>query len=372
MKKDKLKVLILESVLLIVLFFVLFLSNIYVNLILALTLGIYSIITKHMIKKRKTISIYNKQIIYLMFGFSIIYLAVFYLMGIYFGFYKSTVDFGLIAICYYIIPITIIIISSEYIRYIFISQKGKISKVFSFISMVLIDIIIYTRTYNWENYNDFLTIIGFVIFSSIACNLLYNYISSRYGYKSIVVYRLVTILYTYFIPIIPNVYVFFRSFLRMLYPYLIYLVFESTYAKTNFAIAYKDKRRNILNNTIIIAVTTIIVMLISCKFYYGILVIGSSSMTGSVNKGDAILFEKYKDDELKNGDIIIYEKDNTKVVHRIIKIKLVNGEYRYFTKGDANTKEDEGYRIKKDIMGVTKFKIKYIGWPTIWLRDIFK
>ena len=42
-------------------------------------------------------------------------------------------------------------------------------------------------------------------------------------------------------------------------------------------------------------------MLISCKFKFGVLVIGSGSMTGTINKGDIVLYETYgKNDELKN------------------------------------------------------------------------
>ena len=33
---------------------------------------------------------------------------------------------------------------------------------------------------------------------------------------------------------------------------------------------------------------------------------------------------------------------------------------------------DDGYRTKDSIMGITNFKIKYIGYPTLWLRDIFE
>ena len=31
---------------------------------------------------------------------------------------------------------------------------------------------------------------------------------------------------------------------------------------------------------------------------------------------------------------------------------------RYYTKGDANSNEDEGYRTKDDIIGVVKFRIQ--------------
>lgn len=371
MKKDELKTMILEFILLIFLFFALFVSNIYMNLILALFLGVYAIIVGKLLKKRNMLSIYEKQVIFLMFGFAIIYLVVFYLMGLYFGFYKSVVQFGYVGLVYYIIPLSIIIFSSEIIRNVFLSQKGKLSKISAFVSMVLVDLIIYTRIYDLTNLNDFLTVVGFVLFASISCNLLYNYVCSRFGYKGIVVYRLIAALYSYFIPIVPNVYIFFRSFFRILYPYLIYLVLESTYSKSNFAVAYKDKRKSVIATTVLIGVMLGIIMLVSCKFRYGILVIGSDSMTGAINKGDAVIFEQYENQDIYEGEVIIFEREGVRVVHRVVDVKSVNNEYRYFTKGDMNENLDKGYVLKNDIVGVTRLRVKYIGYPTIWVRDIF-
>ena len=117
-------------------------------------------------------------------------------------------------------------------------------------------------------------------------------------------------------------------------------------------------------------ITVIIVMLISCKFKYGVLVIGSGSMTGTINKGDIILYEKYKNtDDIKVGNIIVFYEDDIKVIHRIIDQKLMGEETRYYTKGDANQKQDEGYRETKDIIGQVKARIPYMGWFTLWIND---
>lgn len=371
MKKDKFKIYILELLLIVVLFFALFLSNIFTKINLALFLLIYMIGVVLCLKKRNIHSIYHKQIIILMTAFAAIYLIGFYLMGIYFGFYEATLKLSFWSLVNFIIPIAVIIVTSEVIRSIFLAQKNKSSKWLTFISMVLIDLIIYTNIYAITSFDGFLTIIGFILFASISCNLLYNYISTRFGCKSIIIYRLITVLYVYLIPIIPDLYVFFRSFLRMIYPYIIYLVLENTYSKSNFAVAYKDKRKSIVNTTSLIVITTLIIMLISCQFKYGILVIGSGSMTGAINKGDAIVYESYDGDKIYEGDVLIFERSGSSVVHRVVDIKNVNGEYRYFTKGDANQHNDSGYVVEKDIIGVTKFRIIYIGYPTLWLRDIF-
>ena len=56
----------------------------------------------------------------------------------------------------------------------------------------------------------------------------------------------------------------------------------------------------------------------------------------------------------------------------MVKIENVGGEFRYYTKGDANATIDSGYRTEADIIGLTDLKIAYIGYPTLWLRELIK
>lgn len=381
MKRNNIKVYSLTILLMTILFFTLLVLNKMTYIKFSIILAIFALITSLCLKKKKILSIYKKQVMWLMIAFALIYLGVFYLLGmIEYDFYKAAAIFNFKTLYRFIIPLTIIIISTEIIRYLFLSQDAKIrifkknidlSKIITFISMVLIDLIIYVGVYDLTNYDDFLTVMGFVLFSSVSCNLLYNYVSVRFGFKGIIVYRLITVLYVYIIPIIPNVYVYFRAFLRMIYPYILYMVLEKTYSSNDFVIAYVEKRKNVFTITFLIIVMVLFTMLISCQFKYGMLVIGSGSMTGTINVGDAVVYESYDKQKIENGDIIIFEKNGIKLVHRVVKIKNVNNEIRYYTKGDANNVMDSGYIVEKDIVGTIKFKIIYIGYPTLWIRDLF-
>ena len=247
MEKDKIRVFILEILLIIFLFFALFALNIFSRKILALSLGIYAIIVSLFLKKRRFPSINKKQVTTLMVVFSMLYIAIFYLLGLYFGFERSKILFSFRTIFDFILPLSIIIISSEWIRGTFLSHKLEIgyktkkkdlSIVFTYISMVIIDLLIYTEVYNVRVLDDFLTVLGFIFFSSLSCNLLYNYITNRYGIKGVIIFRLITVLFAYIIPIVPDLYIFFRSFLRMLYPYLIYLVFEKMFSKNDYSMKH--------------------------------------------------------------------------------------------------------------------------------------
>lgn len=380
MEKDKIRVFILEILLIIFLFFALFALNIFSRKILALSLGIYAIIVSLFLKKRRFPSINKKQVTTLMVVFSILYIAIFYLLGLYFGFERSKILFSFRTIIDFILPLSIIIISSEWIRGTFLShkleigyktKKKDISIVFTYISMVIIDLLIYTEVYNVRVLDDFLTVLGFIFFSSLSCNLLYNYITNRYGIKGVIIFRLITVLFAYIIPIVPDLYIFFRSFLRMLYPYLIYLVFEKMFSKNDYSMGRQEKRKEMIGNTLIIALAAALVMLISCEFRYGIIVVGSESMTGTINKGDAVVFEKYTNQEIKNGQVIIFNYNNIQTIHRVVEVQRINGEYRYYTQGDANKRKDEDYRTKEDIYALVDLKVKYIGYPTLWVRELF-
>ena len=380
MKKDKIRIFILEISLIIFLFFALFALNIFTRKILALIIGVYAIAISYFFKRRKLSSVNKNQVIILMIIFAIFYLGIFYLLGLYFGFVRSKILFSFKTIIDFILPLGTVIIASEWIRRIFLSHKLELkyksrkidlSVIFAFIAMVMIDLLIYTEVYNLAVLDDFLMMLGFVFFASISCNLLYNYITYRHGSKGIIIFRLITILFVYIIPVMPDVFIFFRTFLRLLYPYFIYLIFEKLFSKKDYTIARKERKKEIIGNTVLISIAALFVMLISCKFKYGIMVVGSGSMTGTLNKGDAVIFEKYEGQEIKNGQVIIFDYENIQTIHRVVDIKKVNGEYRYYTKGDANFRIDNEYRCDKDIYALVNLRVKYVGYPTLWVRDMF-
>ena len=93
-------------------------------------------------------------------------------------------------------------------------------------------------------------------------------------------------------------------------------------------------------------------------------------MTGEINKGDMVIYERYDDQTIKEGQVIVFLQHESKIVHRVVRIERVNGETRYFTKGDFNQDEDNGFRTDADIVGLTDLKIAYIGYPTLWLREM--
>ena len=218
MKKDQLRIFALEILLILILFFALFASNIFTRSVLALAVSIYAGIVIYTLKAKKVSSINKTQAMYLMIIFSMFYIGIFYLFGIYYGFERSKILFSISTIFKFIIPITLIIVSTEIIRRVFLlykvelnikNKKIEISSILTYIITVMLDILLYSEIYNIRNLEDFLLALGFIFFAALSCNLLYNYITPRYGSKGIIIYRLITTLFIYIIPIVPDVFMFF-------------------------------------------------------------------------------------------------------------------------------------------------------------------
>ncbi len=324
-----------------------------------------------LLKRDRNLPSSKRKILTMMIVFGIFYVAAFYVLGLSTGFFNANVRFGVKSLFTYIIPISLTIISMEYIRTKVLIDDSTVSKVLITIVGTLVDISLYLSTYNFKNLESFMALLGLISFASIANNMLYTYISARYGKDPVIAYKLITMLYSYIFPIIPDVYVYFRTFLRLIYPLLIYSYLEKYYNHDYYRERPKELRKEIITLVVGVLFVVFIIGLVSCRFTYGILVIGSDSMTGTIERGDVVLFNS-KEKVIEEGDVIVFRRDNIRVVHRVTAVKNINDEFRYYTKGDANAVADDLYVTEESLMGKVILKIRYIGWPSLWLRNLFK
>ena len=86
-------------------------------------------------------------------------------------------------------------------------------------------------------------------------------------------------------------------------------------------------------------------------FGYKAFIITTNSMEPSIKDGDAILIKKTKEGDLKEGDVITFDRDNESITHRIVSVHEEDGKYLYVTKGDNNNVEDKQKVKYDDIKG---------------------
>lgn len=186
-----------------------------------------------------------------------------------------------------------------------------------------------------------------------------------------IVYRLIVLHYKYLFPVLPKIPSLLEVFVNILMPVLILFLVHALFTKKRRTESRVNRRTGNILSALFVAVAFLFAMLLSCQFTYGLLVIGSPSMTGTIDTGDAIIYRAYRGEIIKEGDIIVFQRNSIQIVHRVIYIQSVNGELRYFTRGDANDSMDAGYVTSDKIVGIVKTKIKYVGLPSLALRTLF-
>ena len=370
MKNEKTKIIKIELIFIVSILLCTLFHLIPNKIILSLLLVGISIGISLLLQRERTLNLQKKKITKVMIIFAILNIGLFYMIGLYTGFVKTGQTFSFNTLITSIIPLIVIIITTERIRDKFLQNNSNLSKILIVGINTMIEIIIYLSSYKLFNLNSVLSLIGFISFTAIANNLMYNYISDSYGKKPVIIYRLITTLYPFIIPIESNIYIYYRTFLRIIYPLIIFLYIDKYYSDGYLQVRKKDRKNEILSLGFTFVILTIFILIVSGKFSVGALVIGSNSMKGAINKGDIIIYKK--DKNIKVEDVIVFQKDKYKIVHRVVDVKNINEEQRYYTKGDANRQKDDNYVTKDNYVGKVLFRIKYLGEPTLWLKNIFK
>jgi signal peptidase I len=157
----------------------------------------------------------------------------------------------------------------------------------------------------------------------------------------------------------------------MLLPFILYKVIDGLKVEREMPKASDIRKRNWdrIETVILLTIFIILAGLVSREFKYSMIAVGSGSMTGTVNKGDAIIYERYNGQILHEGDIIVFKIDNTLIVHRIYKKFFLGDEYAYMTKGDANQSVDNWIVESNMVVGQVKKRVKYIAWPSVWINE---
>jgi signal peptidase len=325
------------------------------------------------IKKRPILSMNKRQVLMLVSLLSAILLMVFYLSGLKFGFYNN--PYGLKAQFFFprFLPTVAVIVASEIFRYILLAQENKRVEVICYFACLAAELTVCsTAAVALSSFSNFMDLVADTMFPAMMSGLLYQYMAKRYGYLPNIVLRAATSLYIYLIPIVPAMANSLLSFIRILLPIGIYIVIDSLYEKKIMLALGKKSKLAVPITVIAIAIMLFVVMVVSNHFYIGSYVIATESMTGELNRGDVAITFKYTDQPISEGQVVAFEQNDRVVIHRVVKIEVINGQRRYYTKGDANDDIDSGFITDSNIVGLVDNKIPFLGYPTLWMRSLFE
>ncbi len=323
-----------------------------------------------LIKKQTALSINKKQVLWVLPTFGFLGIVLLYMSGLVFGFYKVNINLG--TFLYWVIPFALIITGSELLRSRLLMQENRIVSILSLIALIICDIAMLYEKLPFETFELFVDFMGDIVFPCVASGILYHYISKRYGALPVIFYRLLMTLYSVLIPIHPAVPSALLSVSNISFPTVAILFMAVLYERKRKSFARRKAIFEIVASTVSIVLMAVFMMLISCQFRFGMLVVATESMTGTINKGDAVIYEEYDEQTIEAGQVIVFEKNKTVYIHRVVNIEKIDGQVRYYTKGDANDGNDTGFITNENIIGLTDVTIKYLGYPTLWVRELFQ
>lgn len=377
MKKGFNKILILEIILLIFLLFNSFvfkIANMYVISGIMLPFLILMIVLNGFEKDNYR---YKKDVLLNIIIFLLMYYFITYFLGLFSGFVKSSYSLSFINIIKNTFPVIVLILISELMRYVLFNKtkRNLPCLIIGCLLFVMVDVNTMVHIYDVKTALGITKMICLVVFPSITKNIFLTYLTMKVGYKNGIIYRLITELSTYLLPIFPDFGEYINVLLKTVLPIAIMARLNNMfnyYSVRKIKDSRYNNRKLVLYSVITFALLTI-VLLTSGLFTYQALTIGSGSMSPAIEKGDVIILKSMKNEEtrkIKKGDVLVYNHDNKIIVHRVIK-KSNNGETISFkTKGDYNNAKDSWTVKQEEVIGIVKFRIRWVGMPTVALNEL--
>lgn len=311
----------------------------------------------------------------LMIIMAVIYILAYSVFGLIVGFSYSIYSHKFFMILQNIYQVTLIAALIEYLRSYTINQntKSKLNIIATTIIFILLEVNFGVLFAKFADGKDTFEYISSIILPQIFANILYSYAALKGGYKLTIPYRIIISLFTLLTPIVPAFDWFLTGMFGSLFP-VITLVVLQKYSRKATSIRREDKKTTSVIYALCFGVMVTFVLAVYGLFTYKPIVILSNSMVPVFSKGDVVVY--YEPDEseknnLENNTIVVYTKDNQYIVHRIVRKFKKSGETFYITRGDANNSDDYTPVSTEDIIGVYTTSLKYVGYPSVWLNNIF-
>lgn len=266
-----------------------------------------------------------------------------------------------------------VILSREYVRYLIVNNTYEKQKKKVCIAIIIIMTLLEVKTLNLSDLNFYYVFKKIVseFLPVLSKNILFTYMAYCKNYIAAICYDLLIYLVLWLSPILPNMTWFMIAIIDIATPIILLLYIRYIKQKKDY---FKSKEgvRDTEPKSVIILV---IIVILAIWFALGVfpikpIAIATGSMAPQINIGDIAIIKKCSPNDIEVGDIIEYKMPDFTVVHRIVEIKQENGRYYFATKGDSNDSRDKNLVTEDQLIGKCLFKIRYLGYPAIWITGV--
>lgn len=304
---------------------------------------------------------------------TLIYFLTTYLFGFFVGFIPSSSHTNILDMLKNILIFGFIYTAMEFSKHIILRKKpNKIQIVILTLEYIVLNVLIIINGVYLGSYKNIFIATTTLILPTIASEIVYTYITYKINYVPSLIQKLSLNLYIYIVPFLPSLGNYITSVVEVLVPFI-------TYLEIRKILIYKDKYalqgKKTLKKTLTIILVTFLLILVSLTsglFKHELIAIISGSMSPVYDRGDAVIITKKDPSDIKIGEVLAFNTSSGIVTHRVINISSINGVYTFVTKGDANTTKDTYEIHNENVIGTVDYVIKYAGFPTVWLTELFE
>lgn len=317
----------------------------------------------------------KKSIMHYTVTASLVYIITYLLSGLFVTFGKNPFATNLFGLLTNFWILGVAIVAKEYIRYKLIHNVYDKDKRMIAILIAVVYVLIeieYSRFLGarWAPVT-MVTYLCQAVLPSIAKNILFSYAAMYCSYLPAIIYEVTTHLYLWLSPILPNSPWVMTAIIDSVIPIILFLYIRYTKNKLDI---YRT-RESIINSDPRQIIPLIVLIILGIWFALGIfpikpVAIASASMEQALCIGDVAIIQKCGANDVNVGDIIEYQMEGYTVVHRIAQKTQRKGEFYFVTKGDNNTDPDAKEVTEGQLIGKVVFKIRYIGYPAIWIHEL--
>lgn len=326
------------------------------------------IIFKKEYKRDKYKSIIFKDVLL----FILIYLIIYYLLGLFLDFKKSPLNFSFYNIVVNLVKYVLIRGIIETVKYYLIKENNsKIFLIIVTIIFIVVNIDINYLNIIITNNKELFKYLSSNIMPLVMYGIVGTYLIKNSDLKTNLVLQLTPIILAYTIPLSPNLDWYLYGIFHIIYLLIIYIVIKYEIEKREEN--SKSAKSNVLSLLPTILLFMVLILFVLGVFNYVPIGVMSNSMKPIFERGDIIVYQKVEDNnDIKIGDIICYQLDDIKVMHRVVKITEINNKKYFTTRGD-NLKTDDPLKVSgEQIVGKIKFTIPRLGYPSVWLYELLK
>ena len=326
MGKTKQIVIFLISLLLVTIQIVLAFNNInfYTNTVGFTMFLIYDIYLIIKLNKTHIRNFNRNRYISRMLIITLIYYIIYFYFGFFLGFLRSPYSHQIFTIAKNVFNSLVLMLAIELSRYIYVSKNkdNKLIIVIFTILLIIMEINI-PQVLSLYNVNDKEGLFKYIfqhILPLISISFLFTYIDTISNYKTIMVYRIITVLFIYIMPIFPNINWFLDASQGVLVPAFFFMLFKYVFTKQENMSKRKVKSSRLSLTIAIVSMATLVAFMLGA-FKCEPVTIVSNSMLPTYSRGDVIIYEKMSSQAT--------EKNYTEILKAIEVLSEIEQELRY-------------------------------------------